>query len=175
MKAQRFIAETQIGKKCPIYHEIGSLSLPRSLPAPLCQPCGHFLQQLFLKSFSFEENQAFRMEKLSKLQSWIFRQLTRKYGAMKKKFDSDEVIESLISAALGEGAGARERHLYRESLRSLVRLAKAEQVVEIKASVKRLTGAIDSQSARRRAKAILLAQQLPGILSSAQQKFEFKD
>ncbi|MFC7516606.1 hypothetical protein ACFQUU_16475 [Herbaspirillum sp. GCM10030257] len=94
---------------------------------------------------------------------------------MKKKFDSDEVIESLISATLGEQAGARERHLYRESLRNLVRLAKAEQVVEIKASVKRLTGVLDNQNARRRAKAILLAQQLPGILSSAQQKFEFKD
>lgn len=94
---------------------------------------------------------------------------------MKKKFDSDEVIESLISATLGEQAGPRERHLYRESLHSLVRLAKAEQIVEIKASVKRLTGTLDSQNARRRAKAILLAQQLPGILSSAQQKFEFKD
>lgn len=94
---------------------------------------------------------------------------------MKKKFDSDEVIESLICATLGEQAGARERHLFRESLLSLVRLAKAEQVVEIKASVKRLTGALDNQNARRRVKAILLAQQLPGILNSAQQKFEFKD
>jgi hypothetical protein len=124
---------------------------------------------------SFEVNQAFLVEKLSKLQSWIFFQPTRKHEAMKKKFDSDDVIESLISATLGEQAGARERHLYRESLRSLVRLAKAEQVVEIKASVKRLTGVLDNQNARRRAKAILLAQQLPGILSSAQQKFEFKD
>jgi hypothetical protein len=131
--------------------------------------------QLFPKSLSFDKDQAFRAEKLSKSQSWIFCQLTRQHEAMKKKFDSDDVIESLISATLGEQAGPRERHLYRESLRSLVRLAKAEQVVEIKASVKRLTGTLDSQNARRRAKAILLAQQLPGILSSAQQKFEFKD
>ncbi|RJF98413.1 hypothetical protein [Noviherbaspirillum saxi] len=93
---------------------------------------------------------------------------------MKKKLDSDDVIEHLIAATLGEHASARERYLYRESLRSLVRMAKAEQVVDIKASVKRLTGNLEMQNARRRAKAILLAQQLPGILESAQQQFEFK-
>lgn len=93
---------------------------------------------------------------------------------MKKKLDTDDVIENLIVATLGEQASARQRHLYRESLRSLVRLAKAEQVVEMKASVKRLTGLMDHQSARRRAKALLLAQRLPSLSIQAQQQFEFK-
>lgn len=94
---------------------------------------------------------------------------------MKKKLETDAVIENLIAATLGDEAGARERHVYRESLRSLVRLAKAEQVVEIKDSVRKLTGGIEMQTARRRAKAILLAQQLPGLPHGAQQQFEFKD
>lgn len=92
---------------------------------------------------------------------------------MKKKLDSDAVIESLIAAVL-ENATARERHIFRENLRSLVRLAKAEQVTEIKANVRRLAGALETHSARRRAKAVLMAQRLPGILDQAQQQFEFK-
>jgi len=93
---------------------------------------------------------------------------------MKKRLDSDAVIESLIAATLPASASVRERHIFKENLRSLVRLAKAEQVVEIKASVRRLAGALEAQSARRRAKAVLLAQRLPGLLDQAQQQFEFK-
>jgi len=40
---------------------------------------------------------------------------------------TDEVIEALVIAACGETASAHERFVYRESLRNLVRLAKAEQ------------------------------------------------
>ena len=36
---------------------------------------------------------------------------------------SDEVIEAVISAAVGENASARVRYFYRESLRNLVRIA----------------------------------------------------
>ncbi len=93
---------------------------------------------------------------------------------MKKKLDTDDVIENLINATLGEVATPRQTHLYRESLRSLVRLAKAEQVVEIKANVCRLTGVLEAHSARRRAKAVLMAQRLSGILDNSQQQFEFK-
>jgi hypothetical protein len=95
-------------------------------------------------------------------------------NAMKKKLDTDEVIENLIDATLSTAAPLRERHIYRESLRSLVRLAKAEQIVEIKANVRRLAGALESHTARRRAKAVLIAQRLPSILDHAQQQFEFK-
>jgi hypothetical protein len=99
---------------------------------------------------------------------------TTKREAMKKKLDTDDVIENLITATLSEDATSRQRHMFRESLRSLVRLAKAEQVVEIKTNVRRLTGALEAVSARRRAKAVLLAQRLPGILDHGQQQFEFK-
>lgn len=93
---------------------------------------------------------------------------------MKKKLDTDDVIETLITATLNEEATARQRHLFRESLLGLVRLAKAEQIVEIKTNVRRLTGALEVHSARRRAKAVLLAQRLPGLLDEGQQQFEFK-
>lgn len=45
---------------------------------------------------------------------------------------SDEVIEAVISAAVGENASARVRYLYRESLRNLVRIAKLEHTAEMK-------------------------------------------
>ena len=93
---------------------------------------------------------------------------------MKKFVESQQIIEDLIAATLGENATAREKHVLRESLRSLVRLAKVEQVMDIKASVQRLAGVLESQAARRRAKAILIAQRLPGLLEQAQQEFEFK-
>lgn len=92
---------------------------------------------------------------------------------MKKRLETDQVIESLIAATLGEDATPRQQYMFRESLRNLVRLAKSEQIMDIKANVKRLTGAMDAHQARRRAKAVLLAQRLPGILASAQQQFEF--
>lgn len=98
-----------------------------------------------------------------------------RYGEdMKKKCDTDEVIENLIVATLGEQATARHRHIFRENLRGLVRLAKAEQVAEIKASVQRLAGVVEAKSARRRAKALLLAYRTPGLFEQGQQQFEFK-
>lgn len=92
---------------------------------------------------------------------------------MKKRLETDQVIDNLIAAMLGEDATQRQQYLLRESLRSLVRLAKSEQVMDIKTNVKKLTGAMDAHNARRRAKAVLLAQRLPNILASAQQQFEF--
>lgn len=93
---------------------------------------------------------------------------------MKKNLDTDDVIENLIVATLGEDATARQRHVYRESLRGLVRLAKSEQIAEIKANVKRVTGLLEAHSARRRAKAVLMAQRIPGFGDHLQQQFEFK-
>ena len=93
---------------------------------------------------------------------------------MKRKLDTDTVIENLIVTVLGEAATERQRHIYRENLRGLVRLAKAEQVVEIKANVKRMTGVLEAHSARRRAKALLLAYRLPIMPDDHQKQFEFK-
>lgn len=93
---------------------------------------------------------------------------------MKKISHSEQVIEDIVEATLGEHASAREKHVLRQTLHGLVRLAKVEQVADIKANVRRLAGALETQSARRRAKAILMAQRLPGLLDQAQQAFEFK-
>jgi hypothetical protein len=93
---------------------------------------------------------------------------------MKNTPDTNSVIEDLISATLSDEASAREQHLFRENLRNLVRLAKVEQIVEIKDNVKKLAGAIEAHNARRRAKAVLLAQRLPDLIDRAQTQFEFK-
>lgn len=44
-------------------------------------------------------------------------------------------IEDLILATLGDAANARDRHILRQSLLNLVRLAQAEQRAEMQASV----------------------------------------
>jgi len=80
-----------------------------------------------------------------------------------KKLNTNAVIEQLIAAMPGENVSAREQHIYRENLRNLVRLAKAEQVMDIKANVKRLASAAEAQNARRYAKAVLLAQRMPNL------------
>jgi hypothetical protein len=45
---------------------------------------------------------------------------------------SDDVIEALVLVACGETASVQAKHIYRESLRNLVRLAKAERTQEMK-------------------------------------------
>ena len=45
---------------------------------------------------------------------------------------SDDVIEALVHVACGETASVQVKHIYRESLRNLVRLAKAECTQEMK-------------------------------------------
>ena len=53
--------------------------------------------------------------------------------------DTDQAIFDLIEAA--GTMTARERYLYRQSLQALVRLAKTEQMNEVRASVGMLIGA----------------------------------
>jgi hypothetical protein len=86
----------------------------------------------------------------------------------------DTVIETLIFATLGENSTAKEKHLLRESLRNLVRIAKAEQVFEMKISVKRLTGAVTAQAGRRQAKIDRLTRNRGPVLQG-QQHLEFDD
>ena len=52
---------------------------------------------------------------------------------------SDEVIEALVMINCGDSASAQARHLYRESLRSLVRLAKVEHGAELRFKLSRST------------------------------------
>jgi hypothetical protein len=142
---------------------------------------GHFFCAEKVSSLSrtftrgtIENSQAFEFENPTHLHLSKFPSSTCLFYVMKKKLETDAVIENLIVATLGENTSARQYHIYRENLRALVRLAKSEQVVEIKTNVQKLAGAIEAHSARRRAKAILLAQRLPSILEQAQQQFEFK-
>lgn len=53
-------------------------------------------------------------------------------------FGTEAMIAELVE--LNSDMSAKQRHLLRESLRSLVRLAKTEQVMEIKANVRKLVG-----------------------------------
>lgn len=46
---------------------------------------------------------------------------------MNTTFNTNNAIETLVAAQFPEGATAREIHVFRESLRALVRLAKLEQ------------------------------------------------
>lgn len=92
---------------------------------------------------------------------------------MKKQMNTELAIEDLIAATCGEEASAREKYILREALRGLVRLAKSEQVLEMKSNVDRLTGVAASREARRRAKAIIMAQRLEGAPRFTQKQLEF--
>ena len=52
----------------------------------------------------------------------------------------DAVIESLVDSQSSATATMRQKHVLRESLRALARLAQAEQMRDMRASVRRLTG-----------------------------------
>jgi len=52
----------------------------------------------------------------------------------------ETTLENLIEATLGQNASLRDKHLLRQSLHGLVRLVKAEQRLEIKTSVGKLSG-----------------------------------
>lgn len=60
---------------------------------------------------------------------------------MKPNSHTEEMIAELVSVTCGENASARETHTFREALRSLVRLAKAEQMYEMKSDIQSLTAA----------------------------------
>ena len=65
---------------------------------------------------------------------------------------TQDIIDNLVMSIYGQPGNARQKHMLEQSLHSLVRLAKAEQILEIKASVKKLTGAIDLHPGKRPAK-----------------------
>ncbi|SNS75497.1 hypothetical protein SAMN06265795_10658 [Noviherbaspirillum humi] len=87
---------------------------------------------------------------------------------MKKKLNSDMMIEELVVAVYGDEANDRSKHVYRETLRSLVRLAKTEMLHEMKTNIELLTGGVTAKAARRQTK-LLLAAQRPGMPDDAGQ------
>ncbi len=59
---------------------------------------------------------------------------------MKITSSTDILIEDLLNATCGSHANAREKFVFREALLGLVRLAKAEQVLEMRRSLGKLIG-----------------------------------
>ena len=51
---------------------------------------------------------------------------------------SEDVIDALVIMNCGDFATAQARHVYRESLRNLVRLAKAESNAELRLNLNRI-------------------------------------
>jgi hypothetical protein len=85
----------------------------------------------------------------------------------------DMVIENLIDATLGGEAEVRSRHLLREALRGLVRLAKSEQMLEIKTNVYKLTGPIPLTGVLRRTKTSGFAHDKDNERPGRQRQLEF--
>lgn len=56
---------------------------------------------------------------------------------MSRKNDSEQLIEQLTHATYGSQGSEREKHVFREALHALVRLAKAEQMLELKKDVRK--------------------------------------
>jgi hypothetical protein len=84
---------------------------------------------------------------------------------------TDQYIEDLVVATCGEGASLRQAHVMRQSLQGLVRLAKVEQLLDIRRSVARLTG-VDAIALRRRHTKAILKGIAQGC-NARQQQFEF--
>jgi hypothetical protein len=90
-----------------------------------------------------------------------------------KKRTTDAAIEDLVVAACNETTTAREKHMYREALRGLVRLARSDQMFEMRSNVNRLTAGVASRAARRKARAVLLAQRRTGHDRPGERLLEF--
>lgn len=58
---------------------------------------------------------------------------------METKYSTEELIEELVAVTCGDTASEREKRVFTDTLRGLVRLAKAEQMLELRTDVKKLT------------------------------------
>jgi hypothetical protein len=85
---------------------------------------------------------------------------------------TETVIADLLDSSYGAMLDARAKYLFRESLYSLVRLAKAEQIMEIKSSVKKLTGVSAAGTYTLAEKELSIDTMM---FDRLQQRFEFHD
>ena len=85
----------------------------------------------------------------------------------------DTIIESLVEVHCQAEAGQRQRHLLRESLRGLVRLAQAEQMWEIKANVRALTSMSQAKIKRQANRLLKSTDDAKAAKESSQSKLEF--
>lgn len=58
---------------------------------------------------------------------------------MKPLLCSDDVIDAMADAVLGHDVAEHDREIFRESLRGLVRLARAEQLYSMQMDFNRMT------------------------------------
>lgn len=65
--------------------------------------------------------------------------------------ETENAIEELVAASCGQLDSDRRRHVLREALLNLVRLAKAEQMLEIRQDVMKLTSVSDNYLSQQRA------------------------
>ena len=89
---------------------------------------------------------------------------------MTARYCTETVIAELIDATYGNSLTAREKYVYKESLRNLVRLAKAELTLEMKTSIRKLVGPMVMPQARQKTKA---SQRLEILAELRQRQFEF--
>ncbi|MDC8757359.1 hypothetical protein [Janthinobacterium fluminis] len=68
---------------------------------------------------------------------------------------SEKIIEDLIIAVYGPAPEPRRQYQLAQSLHALVRLAKTEQLRELKADVERAAGAAAGSGSRRETRTIL--------------------
>lgn len=80
---------------------------------------------------------------------------------------SHDMVKSLVDAYSAQNTSLRQKHVFEQTLLALVRLAKSEQFMEIKANVRKLTGPLPIAKPRASAaktNAEILAQlALPGL------------
>lgn len=61
---------------------------------------------------------------------------------METKYDTEHLIEQLMIATYGGNVSVREQHAFKEALRGLVRLAKAEQMLEMRKDIRKVSRSI---------------------------------
>jgi hypothetical protein len=88
---------------------------------------------------------------------------------MKSKYGTDKIIAQMMEAGFAKDMGIREKYLFRETLHNLVRLAKSEQMKELKQNVKRLTSPVTLAGGR----AITKGGRHGWTSEQIQQQFEF--
>lgn len=68
---------------------------------------------------------------------------------------TDKVIADLVDATCGGKGGRRKRHVMRQALYALVRLAKVEQLMAMRLDAERAAGGMIGVGQRRHTKALL--------------------
>jgi hypothetical protein len=71
---------------------------------------------------------------------------------MKIPSATDLLIDTLVDATYEDEANIRQRFVFREALLGLVRMAKSEQLLEMRTTVEKLIGGKQSSGARQRTK-----------------------